>query len=84
MSYRISFSKSALKDVKKLDSVTKKRLGKKIKEYLQNPLRYSKKLIDPKIGSYRWRIGNYRVIFDIKGKDIKVLRIEHRREVYKN
>ena len=38
---------------------------------------------DPKIGTYRFRMGNYRVIFDIEGKDIVILRVGHRREIYK-
>jgi mRNA interferase RelE/StbE len=40
-------------------------------------------LIDPKLGTYRFRIGDYRVIFDIEGKDIVVLRVGHRRDIYK-
>ncbi len=37
----------------------------------------------PKIGTYRFRIGDYRVIFDIYGEDIVILRIGHRRSIYK-
>lgn len=81
--YKLIFSRDALKAVNKLDPVTKKRLGKKLQDYSRNPLRHVKRLIDPKIGSYRWRIGNYRVIFDIKGKNIKVLQVGHRREIYR-
>jgi len=39
--------------------------------------------MDPALGSYRLRIGDYRVIFDIIGNDIVVLRIGHRKEIYK-
>ena len=35
------------------------------------------------LGSYRFRVGDYRIIFDIEEKDIIVLRVGHRRELYK-
>ncbi|ACK42565.1 hypothetical protein Dtur_1287 [Dictyoglomus turgidum DSM 6724] len=35
--------------------------------YAVDPLKYARKLISQKIGTYRFRIGDYRVIFD---KDI--------------
>ncbi len=83
MSYKILYTKTALSDIKKLDSVVKKRFKKKLEVYSQNPLDYAKRLVDSSTGPSRWRIGNYRVIFDIDGKNIVVLRIRHRRESYK-
>uniref|UniRef100_A0A7C3MKC3 Type II toxin-antitoxin system RelE/ParE family toxin n=1 Tax=Dictyoglomus thermophilum TaxID=14 RepID=A0A7C3MKC3_DICTH len=56
----------------------------KLKEYSVDLLKYARKLINPKIGSYRFRIGNYRVIFDIDGENIIILRIGHRKEIYKD
>lgn len=83
MAYQIFYVKSVLKDIQKLDTVTKKRLKKKIETYLQNPLKYATKLVSPALGTYRWRIGNYRIVFDIEGKKIVVLKIKHRREIYR-
>lgn len=83
MSYRIVYTKSALRDVKKLDPVTKKKLGKRIKRYLQNPLHYAEKLMDSSIGDYRWRAGDYRITFDLDNQTVVVLRVRHRREVYR-
>jgi mRNA interferase RelE/StbE len=40
-------------------------------------------LISHKIGTYRFRIGDYRAIFDIDGENIVILRIGHRRDIYK-
>jgi len=54
-----------------------------IREYAEEPFRYARKLIHPKIGTYRFRIGDYRVVFDIDDKSIVVLRIGHRRDIYK-
>ncbi|OGM21020.1 hypothetical protein A2714_01595 [Candidatus Woesebacteria bacterium RIFCSPHIGHO2_01_FULL_38_9] len=83
MAHKILYTKSACKDIQKLDSVTKKRLKKAIEKHLQAPLANARKLTDPKIGSYRWRVGNYRIIFDIHAKTIVVLRVRHRKESYR-
>ncbi len=60
-----------------------KRIAAKLKEYAREPLRYAKKLISPKMGAYRFRIGDYRVIFDIEGENIVILRVGHRKSIYK-
>lgn len=82
MRYALVYTRRAAKDIKKLDSLTKKRLSKKLKEFEKNPLHYVEKLVNSKIGEYRFRVGNHRIVFDIRGKDIVVLRIGHRREIY--
>lgn len=39
----------------------------------------------PALGGYRFRIGDYRVIFDLEGEDedIVVLRVGHRSLIYR-
>lgn len=83
MEYKILFTYRALKDLEKIDTETKIRIGEKLKEYSKDPLKYAKKLSNPIIGSYRFRIGDYRVIFDIDGEKIDILRIGHRRNTNK-
>jgi len=83
MSYKLLYTKTAYKDIKKLDIVAKKRLGKKIEEYSRDPLSTSKRLTNSSIGTYRWRIGNYRIVFDIDNENIVILRVGHRKEIYK-
>ena len=83
MRYKILYTKTALDDIRKLDAVAKTRIKKKLELLVLHPLMHARKLIKPSIGSYRWRIGNYRVVFDIHGKNIVILRIGHRREIYK-
>ncbi|MBS7251987.1 MAG: type II toxin-antitoxin system RelE/ParE family toxin [Candidatus Freyarchaeota archaeon] len=60
-----------------------RRIAAKLKDYAREPLRYAKKLISPKVGAYRFRIGDYRVVFDIEGEDIVILRVGHRKSIYK-
>jgi len=83
MSYDLVYTQRAIRDVEKLDPKIKKRLGKILLRYKEEPFRYAEKLRDPKLGSYRFRIGDYRIIFDIEDNEIVVLRIGHRKEIYK-
>ena len=46
-------------------------------------MKYASKLTDPSLGTYRFRIGDYRVIFDIEGEEIVVLRVGHRKDIYR-
>ena len=83
MKYRLVYTKRALRDIERLDIVVKKQISNKILLLAKDPLENAKKLISFRLGQYRWRIGNYRIIFDIEGSDIVVLRVRHRKEIYK-
>lgn len=82
-SYKVVYTQTAVRDIEDLDIVSKKRLGKKIEFFSKKPFFYARKLIKPCLGTYRWRIGDYRVVFDVHGENIVVLRIGHRKEIYR-
>lgn len=83
MHYKLLYTQSAVKDIHDLDVVVKKRLKSKIEDYTQNPMYHAKKLTHSKLGDYRWRVGNYRIVFDIDESNIIILRVGHRREIYR-
>lgn len=83
MKHALVYSKNALRDLKRLDYSVQKRLKVKLELLSTNPLYYSEKLKDSSIGSYRFRVGTYRVIFDLEKENINILRIGHRREIYR-
>lgn len=83
MAYKVIYSKNAANDIKKLDKVTKRKLGQAIERYSKNPQTYARKMTSSKIGQYRWRAGNYRIIFDLSGKTIQILKVGHRKEIYR-
>ena len=83
MKYQLLYSNLAFEDIKKLDSVAKKKIKKKIELFAVNPLFYSKRLFNSSIGNFRWRVGNYRIVFDLDKDKIIILRVGHRREIYK-
>lgn len=83
MKYSLVYTRRSERDIKKLEPNTKDRISKALLRYAEDPLRFAEKLSDPILGEYRFRIGDYRVVFDIEGNEIVVLRIGHRREIYK-
>jgi mRNA interferase RelE/StbE len=83
MPYSLEYTKVAVKDIQKIDIVAKKRLKKKLELLATDPLHYSKKLIHSDLGTYRYRIGDYRIVFDLVKTTIVILRVGHRREIYK-
>ena len=78
------FSERALKDIKKLEPNVQKRLIKKLDYYVKqrDPVRFAAPLINSSLGQYRFRIGDYRVIFDLDQENLIILRIGHRRNIY--
>lgn len=83
MAYEIAYTRRAAKDISKLQRQVKDRIKKKLERYADDPLCYARKMVDPSLGTYRFRIGDYRVIFDLEDDKIVVLRVGHRREIYR-
>ena len=86
--FQFEYTKNAANDLRQLDRQTAKRILKKMDFFSKqkDPLHFAKKLKDSSLGEYRFRIGDYRVLFDInKNGSIKILMIlsiKHRREAY--
>jgi mRNA interferase RelE/StbE len=83
LSYEFVYTRRAETDIQKLDYITKKRIGKTLLRYGEDPFKYAERLIDSRLGDYRFKIGDYRVIFDMEGEKIIVLRVGHRKQIYK-
>ena len=83
MKYRLIYTHRAIKGIDALEPTVKHRLGKTLLRYEQDPLRHAEPLKQSELGSYRFRIGDHRVIFDLVGEEIVVLRVGHRREIYR-
>lgn len=83
MRYQLVYTLRAVKDIDKLDAKIKSRIGEALLKHKDHIIAQSTRLTDPRIGTYRFRVGDYRVIFDVEGNEIVVLRVGHRREIYK-
>lgn len=88
MPTQVVYSHHALEDLERLDKKIARRILGKINFFItqQNPLRFAKRLTDPRYGHYRFRIGDYRVLFDLDQNGtvhiLLILAIKHRREAY--
>ena len=47
------------------------------------PLDFAEHLNDSMLGHYRFRVGDYRVSFDIENDVAKILKVGHRKDMYK-
>ena len=81
--YKVLLTDKAVKNLNKLDSNTSKIIKSKLLEYSKEPFNYARKLSKTSIGTYRFRVGDYRIIFDIDKDNIVVLKIGHRKEIYR-
>lgn len=79
------FRPSAEKQFLKLNPVIQKRIVEKLSFYFQSssPIIFAERLTNYGIGAYRFRIGDYRVIFDLEDDTLIVLKVGHRREIYR-
>ena len=80
-----NFKKSAAKEIDKLPPYIRKRILEKLKFYAaqENPLKFADKLKDYRFGEYRFRMGDYRMLFDVEDKEITILKVGHRKDIYK-
>ena len=87
MQYKLIFSEKAKKQLKKLDKhISALILGwfEKNIQNCENPRIHGKGLVENKSGQWRYRIGDYRVICEIKESEILVLVLDigYRKEIY--
>lgn len=79
----IVLTKRALKDLDQLDRPVRRRIIERLKEFSANPTAHATRLTNSRLGSFRFRTGDWRVVFDIIDDRVMVLRIGHRREIYR-
>ncbi len=79
--YRIGYSPSAVRDLDDLPAKTRNQILKKI-ERLQTGLIGNIKRLTNDDYTYRLRMGDYRVLFDVEGELIIIRRVGHRKEIY--
>ena len=84
-SYKLLYKAPAAKEIKKLPKQIQKRLKVKLEWFISqdNPLIYAEHLTKPADAQYRFRVGTYRVLFDVEGKAIVILKVQHRKDVYR-
>lgn len=82
--YSLIYTGTAKKQLKKLNRETKERIITVLERCRIRPYAHVARIVGDK--SYRLRVGKYRMIIDILDNKliILVLKIDHRKRVYKN
>ena len=87
MSYHVEFTDGAKKELKKLDKQTSAFILGWVRKNLEgcsDPRQHGKALKSNRVGQWRYRIGDYRLIAEIEDNRvvILILAVGHRRNVY--
>ena len=84
--YKVFWLRKAEKDLDDIDKSTALKIFNKIENYLSiNPKELGKKLNAEYKGLYRYRYGDYRIVYELNDDQLIILivKVGHRREVYK-
>lgn len=78
----IEIQESAKKDLKKIDKFEALKILKQLKNLEEYPELTNIKKLKNHYPPLRYRIGNYRVLFDVIDDILIVVNIKHRKEAY--
>ncbi len=86
--FHLIISNKAEDDILALDPVIRDRITRKLRFFIsqENPLRFAERLTEAIVGHYRFRVGDYRVLFYLQPNGVitilLILRVKHRRDAY--
>ena len=89
MRYSLVITRRARKDILSLPKQEAKRVVKKLRFFISSadPLSYSRPLSNTDVAGYRFRVGDYRILFDVDVYGnitvLTVLTIQNRKDVYR-
>lgn len=88
MTYTVMTTKRFERELRKLDHYTQRMIKHWIKTNLDgtdNPRRIGKALTGTRSGQWRYRIGDYRLICEVKDSELVIiaLAVGHRKDIYR-
>jgi len=87
MKYRVEWSKRAQRQIRKFDKSISEILLRWVHKNLddcENPRQHGKALTANHAGQWRYRVGDYRILAEIRDSEIVILilSVGHRKEIY--
>ena len=81
----IKLRAEALEELRKFPDNIQQKIISKLKFFpsTDNPVKLAHAIKGEKLGKHRFGIGNYRAVFDIEDGWIVILKIGHRKNIYK-
>jgi mRNA interferase RelE/StbE len=83
LAYNVVYKKSVERDLKKLPRTEARRILSQVEEELSKNADTYPVLKGQFAGLRRYRLGDYRVVYAVLGNEVLVLRMGHRKDVYK-
>lgn len=82
--YRVELTRAAERDLRGLSRDVLRRVDRKIQALANDPRPHGAKKLEGSANTYRVRVGDYRILYEIEDAAILVLvvRVGHRREIY--
>ena len=86
MPYELLIERRAEKDIRKLDASLLSVVVEKIRSLSEDPHPPGSRKLAGSHNDWRIRVGAYRILYEIDNKSgtIKIMRVKHRREVYRD
>ncbi len=86
MEYRVEIKEHAIKELAKLQPGIGRRILASIESLASNPRPRQNVKLRESASSYRLRVGDYRVLYQINDSDkiVMIFKVGHRREVYRD
>jgi mRNA interferase RelE/StbE len=84
--YEVFLERTAERDLKRLPKEEYDRMINPIKALARDPRPHSGRKLTGSRSDWRIRVGDYRILYEIndKTKVVRIMRIRHRREVYRS
>ncbi len=84
MAYRIVYHPAVLaEDIPSINRNLQRRLVQAIERRLTTePTVYGAPLRHRLKGYWKLRVGDYRIVYEVVGQEVRILRIDHRKDVY--
>lgn len=81
---KIFYTDKAARQLEDLPRAVQKRIAVKMRFYANhdNPLKFAQRLTDYHEGEFRFRVGDYRLLFDVRNDTIYVLKVDRRDKAY--